>query len=928
VDDSRWDEVDVARPQRPGLRAEDKLAGPLDDKPCLLLIVRVRRRPAVRLDGDVGQEQGGADDRPEDHTGLGLDRRALMDVGEHARLGGLDRGSAEVLHGRTIACRASAIPAASRPSTDAGGKEEHTLTRSRRLLATGLGLAAALTVNSTGARADSGSLYHGTGPRPGPDILYAPLAQAPQLSNAGVWKAPPILVSGASAYRGGEYLYQDFLYDDHGANGQQADPNDPRRDPGGNSADGDLFSRPNGTYTYPTSAVYANNAADLVELRVKPLAGSTAFRITLNTLQDASLVATTIVIGGTGAPVPLPHGANTRAPGQLFLTVHGSTADLLDAAGVAVGKAAPAVQVDTLRRQIQVLVPHSDWTPSGVVRFAAGVGLWDVANNRYLLPQFSADATHPGGAGTLQAPSAFFNVAFRHNEPIPNVGDLAGTSSNPSWWRDRAQGTALAGGDISSFHDDVDFNKLAKAVTDDSMIPTTGPIDRIMASHFETKQGADYSVACGVSSACLGELRGRLQPYAIYVPKKAPPKTGYGLTLLLHSLSANYNQYLGSRNQSEFGDRGTGSLVITAEGRGPDGWYYDQAGADTFEMWADVAARYHLDPDWTAITGYSMGGYATYKLATQFPDLFAKAQPTVGPPGLGIWVPPADPTGGAQSNTFNMLDSLRNIPFLIWVEATDELVPIAGTTKQSQGFDALGYRYEFDVFTPGDHLGLAINDQFQPAADFLGTTRVDRNPAHVTYVVNPTMDFPQDGTTADHAYWLSGLHLRDGSGAAPRGRIDVRSEGFGVGDPAPSGTQPGAGVLTGGNIPAIAYASTRQSWGSLPATPVADTLDITATNIATVVVDPRRAHVDCNAKLNITSDGPVKVTLAGCGGAQGRLVAEALPGGLLIGIPDTAAPAASPGWPLLGLPLLALLLRRRRGEAQRSRGSGSSVPMP
>ena len=39
----------------------------------------------------------------------------------------------------------------------------------------------------------------------------------------------------------------------------------------------------------------------------------------------------------------------------------------------------------------------------------------------------------------------------------------------------------------------------------------------------------------------------------------------------------------------------------------------------------------------------------------------------------------------------------------------------------------------------------------------------------MTYVVNPTMDFPGAGTVADHAYWLSGLKLRDSGGSAPLG---------------------------------------------------------------------------------------------------------------------------------------------------------------
>src|SRR4051794_32881445 len=203
------------------------------------------------------------------------------------------------------------------------------------------------------ASAAAGSLYSGPGPRPGPDLLYEKPATALQLTNSGVWRAQPILVSGATAYRSGEFLYQDFLYDDHGANGGVRDPGDQR-------IQGDSFSGPNGTYTYPTNPAYAGNAADLVELRVKPLASATAFRITLNTLKDPSLVATTIAIGDSGAARQFPHGANASAPAQWFVTVHGQTADMIDAATGKQAPAPPTVSVDTTRRQVTVLVPHSD----------------------------------------------------------------------------------------------------------------------------------------------------------------------------------------------------------------------------------------------------------------------------------------------------------------------------------------------------------------------------------------------------------------------------------------------------------------------------------------------------------------------------------------------------------------------------------------
>jgi hypothetical protein len=213
-----------------------------------------------------------------------------------------------------------------------------------------------------------------------------------------------------------------------------------------------------------------------------------------------------------------------------------------------------------------------------------------------------------------------------------------------------------------------------------------------------------------------------------------------------------------------------------------------------------------------------------------------------------------------------MLGSVRNVPFLIWDETTDELVPISGVLEQVAAIDALGYRYEFDQFQAGDHLTLAINDEFQPAAAFLGTETVNRNPAHVTYVYNPTMDFSADGTTAGHAYWVYGVSLRQASGTAPLGSVDVRSEGFGVGDPTPSATAHGAGLLTGGQIPAIPFTSQSRTWGSVPAEPTKDALVIKASNVAHVTIDAARAHVDCAAALSVTTDGPLKVTLSDCPG--------------------------------------------------------------
>jgi predicted esterase len=351
------------------------------------------------------------------------------------------------------------------------------------------------------------------------------------------------------------------------------------------------------------------------------------------------------------------------------------------------------------------------------------------------------------------------------------------------------------------------------------------------------------------------------------------------MTLLLHSLSANYNQYLATRNMSQFGERSTPSIVITPEARGPDEGYENYGAADVFDVWADVARRYKLDPDVTEITGYSLGGIGTFKLGSQFPDLFARAQPTVG----------------SESNNA-VLASLRNVPVLMWNNVGDELVNDAEYNATAQALDSLGYRYELHAHQPcahpdcsalfPNHLQLAINDQYAPAAAFLGSARVERNPAHVTYVLDSARNHGNLGVVGDHAYWLSGLKVRDpsanGAGNDPGGQIDAFSHGFGTSDPVPTPTQVGAGQLTGGNLGAINFSSRAKTWAPPTPAPRANTIDVTATNISKASIAVKRAGVDCSVKLNITSDGPIDIALPGCGKS---VHADASSGSGLPGVP-------------------------------------------
>lgn len=687
-------------------------------------------------------------------------------------------------------------------------------------------------------------------PRPGPAVLYAEAPTAPQLENTGVWQAPPILISGASAYRCGEFIYQDWLFDDHGAAGAH-DPTDPQE------PTAFLFSPKAGTLTYPRDPVYANNAADLLEFRIKPLAGATAFRVSVNTLLDAQRLAFTIALGEDEANADWPASAGVSSPASLFLQVHGDQAQLLDAASGERLAPAPQVRIDTLRRQLEVQVPHAAWNPQReTVRVAIGVGLWDIDTGQYPQPSVQAGTHSPGGASALGA--ALFNLGFRSSEPLPEfnaasgrtIGDAAVLGkAQAHWWRERAQADALALGDASPFYAQVDFAKLADGVNDESGVPQHGFMNRIFASRFSFGQGVDYLSECGGVSAsrpCDGTLVGQLQPYTIYVPEKPEPAEGYGLTLLLHALSANLNQYAGSRHMRDLGERGDGHIVMTPAGRGPDGFYFDVAEADTFEVWQDVARHYRLNPDRTVMGGISMGGIGSFRLAPRYPDLFARIMPVVA----------------GASDYSELLPSLRNVPVMLWASSLDELQPLSTTEAAVGDLTDLGYRIDSYLFTTWDHLTPSTNDYYPQGDAFFGDAEVPRNPPQITYVLRPAEDEARVDVIADKAYWLSDLRLRDE--ALGSGRIDARSEGFGLAEPAVLTVATSQGVHSGGNMEPAPFIRRHQDWAAPAAVPPANRLHIVARNIAQVRVHTQRAQLACGAELRIDSDGPIDVVLEGC----------------------------------------------------------------
>lgn len=767
--------------------------------------------------------------------------------------------------------------------------------RGRRVavpLAAGVMLASLITVVSAATAQSESGAGRDWRKDAGPAIFHAPPPRTPQFENTGIWRADPTQVCMTSAYRQGEFLYQGCLWDDQGG--------------------GLPLEWPASTwlkaYTYPTNPAYRSNAADLVELRAKPLRDATAFRITYNTMTDPDLVATTVALGNSPQPVAVPHGANTVMPAQVFATVHGRTADLVDAKTGKKVASTPAT-VDVARRQVEVRVPHSVFNPTGrrSVRLAAATGLWDKAAGRYLVPGIVADGKRPGGAlPTTTNPSAFFDVAFRYDEPLASA------------WRDKQQKNTLLTGDISTFHTVVDFTKLAKRVDDDMTgkrggVPTSGYIQRIYGTHFELAQGrrlpgdpggpppgaqtqqsgANLQTSPGGATRpsgqfgwvcrrdCVPGLAGNLQRYIAYVPKFSTPARGYGSLTWTPGYAMTPADFVKEKDDlyTSVANRPSApTVVIAVDARGNDNWFYGQSGASVFEALADAGRHYRLDPERRMMGGFSSGAYGANKLSLQFPDFFSKAFPCdglnkapsfPGINGVADTLPVDTVTEHEPGSTLTpLLPSRRNQPVMEWAGLPDDFIPTNIPWERADAYAKGDYDYEFDTWAgaSGSHLILCDNGTWDVFTRWAGTGQRVKNPAHVTYVRNPLMDDRRFGLVGDRAYWLSDIQTRSSDGKP--GTIDVFSRGKGVGKPNVPAHETGADTATGVTVPVNPYT---RAFRALPAPPSkgrVDQLDITATNVRTVTIDPRQASVTCDAKLNVRTDGPLRVVLIGCGPAR------------------------------------------------------------
>ena len=678
--------------------------------------------------------------------------------------------------------------------------------------------------------------------------------------------------SGTGVLEDGASLWTDFLYDDHGPLGSPVGIAD--------NAKVSSLAPVHGGFEYPEGQA-DKDGADIFTAGVGYTPEATYWRVDWNTLANADVpIAEWTFATSSATPAggeEWPANAKVKSAGvQYALVVSAQHAQLVE---VATGKPVPGAELHTevnmAARSFIVRVPTSVLPVSGSWQVRLAAGLANATGTEF--------ATVPVQDGGIPGATNVYNVTFRSDQqesalvcPTEALALSSGLSSAlegelgvegerdhvpvlecGNFWMENDQANTLATGNVSKYALGVNWSQLAARDSTPEPEPT-GYSDRWYVSPLQLGEGVVE--AEGTNTYTGPTYLGPAQPYSVFVPSTYNPKKPAPLTWILHSLGVNYNQYgalAPTQLEEECQDRG--SICATTEGFSDGQWYYGPAQVDFWDVWHQLASDYDLSPDATVMSGYSMGGFASYKLVLEYPDLFAQAMPLEGPVICGdrfiAGVETAAGSGGqceSDGNTTPLIVNAKWIPYVMTYGALDELVPFTGGLEQVAAFDKLGYRYYAVLYPAEDHLVFASQNDFAPATSQLGHLERMQDPGSFTFSWYPELVSSSLGIGPSGDYWISGLQARSNN---PGELASVGASSAAIKEA--SETVEHHTGTTDGPTPAVTDSLT---WTAGAAPAKRQTLQLSLTDVAALTINTAAAKLKC-ATITASSDGATALTL-------------------------------------------------------------------
>lgn len=556
-------------------------------------------------------------------------------------------------------------------------------------------------------------------------------------------------VAGTSVLCNGVLTYRDYVYDDYGA------------DRGVQGTSTGTLAYPAGDDRYPAGE--PANTADLVDLSLRVRGDELDLLAELNALYvpDSTVVAVAIDTDAdesTGGGDWRELGVSSEGWDELHLLTEG----------------------DPLSNLMPLTVPR----PSG---------------ERWRVQAVTADA---GGF--------VMNVAFRSPEEVSgyDTADIVAgrnvTTGEGAWFED-LQAAALAAGDVSSFGIEIDVADLVGGATRDLDQVGPGLHERVYTSDVTLPPGEGMSYTpipgrgTGGSVSAFNQqfhYFGRYQPYGLYLPDQPPP---HALQMVYHGSNQNHSQLVNLPGfQAQIGEA-RNRILAAPLARGVHGYGSDISERDLLDVQADVLAAYDIDETKVYASGYSQGGYVTFRQSALYPDRFASFSSWVGFTGDIANATPAQDqaTAGAVGNMLDFVGNYRHVRGAMIYGDADELVHATSANAMGNEFRTRDFPYVFYQHPTADHFLFAVADDWEKETAYNEQWRIPERVPRVSYRAAEVLGNVDQGLRHDAAYWISQLRGRESVTdhfAADEAYIDVDLTTEGCSNTIPVvEQQPGAG---------------------------------------------------------------------------------------------------------------------------------------
>jgi predicted esterase len=389
------------------------------------------------------------------------------------------------------------------------------------------------------------------------------------------------------------------------------------------------------------------------------------------------------------------------------------------------------------------------------------------------------------------------NVAFREDNETSIVSPVIRLAPGDGWavengsnYFESQQALVLTTTDISRWGAVVEVEKMIQGVTEQAT-PATGFHQRVFESaytifedpatlelHFDRDtEGVSYEgvgkVATGAFAAKYNFL-GKYQPYGIYIPENT---TGpHGVFLALHGANQSHSSLVGGPGMQQNIGETYNNIIVTPLARGPMGWYQSIAEREVLEVIADIEANYTVNNNRRYAAGYSMGGYAAFRIASLYPHMFA---------GFISWNGATTSALTSRGITHRIVDFLKNtrqVPGAMLYAAADELVWIDQYLALQAKYRELQYESILYLHPAADHFTFGSLDDWQKEAAWIANRTLQKQPKQVIYRTYPVLWRPKVGVIHDRAYWVSNIV---GHNTGPEQYVDIDLITYGCGGESP-----------------------------------------------------------------------------------------------------------------------------------------------